>query len=61
VATFEAPQAGRFLDLIRPERCLIEMKAPREADRLDRHREQALDYWRSSGSVAAAVRHRSTW
>lgn len=56
MAAFEAAQAGRFLDLIWPERCLIEMKAPREAGRLHRHREQALDYWRSSGSVAAGVR-----
>jgi hypothetical protein len=45
VAQFEAPQSGRFLDLIWPGTCLIEMKAPAEAKRLDRHRPQALSYW----------------
>lgn len=45
VARFEEPQAGKFLDLIWPGVCLIEMKAPGEAKRLAKHREQALDYW----------------
>ena len=45
VARFEQPQAGRFLDLIWPRVCLIEMKAPAEARRLQRHREQAFGYW----------------
>jgi hypothetical protein len=31
VATFEQPQAGRFLDLLWPRVCVIEMKAPSEA------------------------------
>jgi MmeI, N-terminal domain len=44
VARFEEHQAGRFLDLIWPRVCLIEMKAPREAERLDQHRGQALQY-----------------
>lgn len=47
-AQFEAPQAGRFLDLLWPGRCLFEMKAPAEARRLPRHREQALTYWREA-------------
>jgi hypothetical protein len=45
VAQLEAPRAGRFLDLIWPRVCLIEMKAPSEAKRLEKHRQQALAYW----------------
>ncbi len=52
VARFEEPQAGRFLDLIWPRVCLIEMKAPSEANRLAKHREQALRYWNESADVA---------
>ena len=52
VATFEEPQQGRFLDLIWPRVCLIEMKAPAEARRLERHREQALRYWVESADSA---------
>src|SRR5687768_14739547 len=48
VAFFEEPQAGRFLDLIWPRVCIIEMKAPAEANRLDRHRDQAFGYWRNA-------------
>lgn len=48
VATFEEPQAGRFLDLLWPRTVIIEMKAPSEAARLDRHRPQALAYWRNA-------------
>ena len=52
VAQFEQAQAGRFLDLIWPRACLIEMKAPSEAKRLDKHRKQALDYWAESADPA---------
>ncbi len=52
VARFEEPQAGRFLDLIWPRVCIIEMKAPREAARLAQHREQALRYWIESADPA---------
>jgi hypothetical protein len=52
VARFEEPQAGRFLDLIWPRVCLIEMKAPAEAKRLNRHREQALRYWVEAADAA---------
>lgn len=45
VATFEEPQEGGFIDLLWPRVCLFEMKRPSEADRLIRHRRQALDYW----------------
>lgn len=47
-ARFEEPQQGKFLDLIWPRRCLIEMKRPSEAGRLAAHREQALGYWRAA-------------
>ncbi len=55
VATFEHPQAGRFLDLVWPRVCLIEMKAPGEAKRLAKHRDQALDYWRSAADPVKGV------
>lgn len=48
VARFEAPQQGRFLDMLWPGVCIVEMKAPSEARHLSRHRQQALDYWRES-------------
>lgn len=48
VAAFEAPQEGRFLDMLWPQVCIIEMKAPAQARRLSQHRQQALDYWRGS-------------
>lgn len=48
VARFEHAQAGRFLDLIWPRVCLIEMKAPSEAAKLAKHRDQAFAYWREA-------------
>ena len=47
-ARFEQAQAGRFLDLIWPRVCLVEMKRPSEAGRLPAHREQAFGYWRNA-------------
>jgi hypothetical protein len=47
-ARFEEPQAGRFLDLIWPRVCLVEMKRPSEAGHLAKHREQAFGYWRNA-------------
>ena len=47
-ARFEEAQEGRFLDLLWPRICLVEMKRPSESSRLERHRTQALDYWRNS-------------
>lgn len=44
-ARFEEAQQGKFLDLIWPGVCLVEMKRPSEAGRLQAHRRQALDYW----------------
>lgn len=48
VARFEDPQHGRFLDLIWDRVCIVEMKRPGEAQRLDRHRPQAFSYWRNA-------------
>lgn len=47
VATFEEPREGGFIDLLWPRVCLFEMKRPSEANRLERHRQQALRYWAS--------------
>ena len=47
-ARFEEAQEGKFLDLIWPRVCLVEMKRPSEAGRLAAHRRQALDYWQNS-------------
>src|SRR5881397_151890 len=55
VAFFEEPQAGRFVDLIWPRVCLIEMKAPSEANRLDRHRQQALEYWEGAADSQKGI------
>jgi len=52
-ARFEDPQSGRFLDLIWSPRCIIEMKRPSESGRLERHRRQALDYWRGAADSAS--------
>lgn len=54
-ARFEEPQAGRFLDMIWPRICLIEMKRPSEAERLASHRAQAFDYWRGAADPAQNV------
>jgi hypothetical protein len=48
VAHFEEPQEGKFLDLIWPRACLIEMKRPSEAGNLAHHRQQAFDYWKNA-------------
>ena len=48
VARFEDAQHGRFLDLIWDRVCIIEMKRPSEAKRLNEHRVQAFDYWRGA-------------
>ncbi|MEX1164140.1 MAG: DNA methyltransferase [Nitriliruptor sp.] len=45
-------QAG-VMDFHWPGVVIIEMKAPAEADRLERHRDQALGYWRASDDAAA--------
>ena len=48
-ARFEDPQAdGGIVDLLHPGVAIIEMKAPAESSRLEKHREQALRYWHHS-------------
>lgn len=54
-ARFEEPQEGRFVDLIWPRKCIIEMKRPSEAGRLASHRDQALGYWRNAADPAQNV------
>lgn len=54
-ARFEAAQKGKFLDLVWPRRCLIEMKRPSETPRLATHRAQALDYWRNASDAVHNV------
>lgn len=55
VARFEAPQAGGFVDMSWPRVCIVEMKAPAEAKRLARHREQALGYWMQAADAERGV------
>ncbi len=52
IASFEQVQEGGIVDLIYPNHVIIEMKAPSEAKHLDRHREQALNYWKYSSDPA---------
>lgn len=47
-ARFEEAQQGKFLDLVWPRVCLVEMKRPSEATKLASHRDQALGYWREA-------------
>ncbi len=54
-AKFEDPQEGKFLDLLWPRHCLIEMKRPAESGRLSAHRRQALDYWHGSADPARNI------
>lgn len=54
-ARFEEPQQGKFVDLLWPRTCIIEMKRPSEAGRLAVHREQALSYWRNAADPAHNV------
>ncbi len=54
-ATFEARQGVRFLDMLWPGVCIIEMKAPSEAKRLSHHRKQALDYWRDAADASRGI------
>ncbi|MDA8080657.1 MAG: N-6 DNA methylase [Actinomycetota bacterium] len=53
VAFFERPQEGGIVDLIYPNHAIVEMKAPSEASHLERHREQALNYWKYSSDPAS--------
>lgn len=50
VATFEEPTEGRFVDMVWPEICLVEMKRPSEARNIRRHYAQAVEYWKTLGT-----------
>lgn len=52
-ARFEEHGPGGFMDMIWPGVCIVEMKRPSEAEHLPAHREQALDYWKASGTPEA--------
>jgi hypothetical protein len=52
-ARFEERTVDGFMDLFWPGVCIVEMKRPSEARRLQAHREQMLRYWQSSGTPAS--------
>lgn len=52
-AKFEEPTGGRFMDMIWPGTCIVEMKRPSEASKLSQHRGQALEYWQTVGKPGA--------
>ncbi|HET8558122.1 MAG TPA: DNA methyltransferase [Gaiellaceae bacterium] len=52
-ARFEERTEGGFMDLFWPGVCIVEMKRPSEAGRLEKHREQALEYWKRSGTPSS--------
>lgn len=58
-ATFEQfgsrAKGSGYMDLHWPELCIIEMKAPSETRRLEKHRDQVIDYWRHSADVARQI------
>jgi MmeI, DNA-methyltransferase domain/MmeI, N-terminal domain/MmeI, helicase spacer domain/MmeI, target recognition domain len=55
VADFERFQDGGFVDLIWPRVCIFEMKSASEANRLSKHRDQALDYWRGAADPEKGI------
>lgn len=60
VAEFEHFESGDFFDLVWPRVCLIEMKASSEAEHLNRHRVQAMTYWRTPRTRSGISRAPST-
>ncbi len=53
VAEFEdSHTANGIMDMHWPGLCIVEMKAPSQAEKLAEHRKQALDYWHSSDDPA---------
>jgi hypothetical protein len=48
----ESTRSGGFMDMIWPRVCIVEMKRPSEAGRLEQHRKQAISYWDESGTPA---------
>jgi hypothetical protein len=55
VAEFEHFEAGGFFDLVWPGICLIEMKASKEAEHLNRHRVQAMTYWQNAAKPEEGI------
>lgn len=54
VAEFEKAKVSiGFMDLLWPSVCIMEMKAPKEADLLIRHRDQVFGYWRNSADAVS--------
>ncbi len=51
-ARFEEPTAGKFVDMVWPGVCLVEMKRPSEAGHLEHHRQQALGAYGWPASIA---------
>ncbi len=52
-ARFEdAHTAHGIMDVYWPDVCIVEMKAPSQANKLPDHRQQALDYWHTSDDPA---------
>jgi hypothetical protein len=49
----ESTRSGGFMDMIWPRVCIFEMKRPSESNRLVAHRQQAIGYWRESGTPEA--------
>src|SRR5262249_11648447 len=47
----EAHTARGIMDMYWRDICIVEMKAPSQADKLSEHRQQALDYWHSSDNA----------
>jgi hypothetical protein len=52
-ARFEERARGGFVDMVWPAVCIVEMKRPSEVKKLDAHRDQAFDYWKSIGRPGA--------
>lgn len=58
-ATFEQfgsrAKGSGYMDLYWEDVCIIEMKSPKEAKRLEKHRDQAIDYWRNSSDPKKGI------
>lgn len=51
----DAQASEGIMDLYWQDHCIIEMKAPAEKDRIERHHKQAHDYWYHSGDSARDI------
>lgn len=48
-------EGAGYMDLYWPNKVIFEMKRPSETNHLDRHRSQALEYWRNSANSEKGV------